>query len=82
MLTVSRPFFHGYKATIGGRTLKVDSFRGLSPVIEVPPGMSGRLLIVYRPWWLIWGGAIAAVSLLALLGSMIAAAATRNRVAQ
>jgi hypothetical protein len=82
MLAVSRPFFRGYVARIGNRALKVDSFRGLSPVIEVPPGLSGRLVIVYRPGWLIWGGAMAIVSLLAMVACMIAAAAGRNRPAQ
>jgi hypothetical protein len=69
-------------ARIGNRALKVDSFHGLSPVIEVPPGLSGRLVIAYRPWWLIWGGAIAVVSLLLVLAFAIAAAASRNRSAQ
>jgi hypothetical protein len=82
MLAVSRPFFRGYVARIGNRALKVESFRGLSPVIEVPPGLSGRLVIVYRPWWLIWGAAIATASLLAILACMIAAAAGRTRSAQ
>jgi hypothetical protein len=82
ILAVSRPFFHGYVARIGNRALKVDSFHGLSPVIEVPPGLSGRLVIAYRPWWLIWGGAIAVVSLLLVLAFAIAAAASRNRSAQ
>jgi uncharacterized membrane protein YfhO len=79
MLTVSRPFFRGYAATINGRALKVDTYNGLIPIIEVPPGVSGRLVIVYRPWWLMGGGAIAAISLLAVLGSMIAEVVTRNR---
>jgi hypothetical protein len=78
MLAVSRPFFRGYVAWIGDHTLRVDSFRGLAPVIEVPAGLSGRLVIVYRPWWLIWGGSIALVSLLTILGFMIAAAASRK----
>jgi hypothetical protein len=82
MLAVSRPFFRGYVARIGDRALKVDSFRGLAPVIEVPPGLRGRLVIVYRPWWLILGGAIAVSSLLIILACTIAAAASRNRSAQ
>ena len=60
LLTVSRPFFHGYQATIEGRSLKVDSYRGLLPVIEVPSGTSGRLTLAYRPWWLLWGGGFSA----------------------
>jgi hypothetical protein len=63
LLTISRPFFNGYRAKIGNIPLKVDSYRGLIPIIEIPAGMSGRLTLVYRPWWLIYGGAISVVCL-------------------
>ena len=82
MLAVSRPFFRGYRARIGNHALKVDSFRGLAPVIEVPAGLRGRLVIVYRPWWLIWGGAIAVASLVGIVACMIAATTSRNRLVQ
>jgi hypothetical protein len=81
LLTVSRPFFPGYKATLGGRVLKVDSYRGLMPVVEVPAGMSGLLTMTYRPWWLIWGGTIAVVSLATFLCSVVLATANRARAA-
>jgi hypothetical protein len=74
LLTISRPFFSGYKAKVGGRVFEVNAYRGLMPVIELPGGTKGRLTIVYRPWWLIWGGAIAAASLAACLGSAVLAA--------
>ena len=54
LLTISRPFFNGYRAKIGDVALKVDSYRGLIPIIEIPAGMSGRLTLVFRPWWLIY----------------------------
>jgi len=79
LLAISRPFFDGYRATMAGRELSVGSYRGLIPVLEVPPGMSGRLVIVYRPWWLILGGAIAAASLAALLSSAAFAFSRRSR---
>jgi hypothetical protein len=74
LLTIARPFFNGYQATLGNRSLPVDSYRGLIPVIEVPAGTSGRLTMVYRPRWLLWGGAMAALSLLAMIAGVIAAA--------
>jgi hypothetical protein len=58
LLSMSRPFFNGYRANIGNAALRVDSDRGLMPLIEIPAGRSGRLILVYRPWWLTWGGAI------------------------
>ncbi len=59
LLTFSRPFFPGYQATVGGRALAVRSWRGLTPAVEVPAGTSGHLLLRYRPWWLVAGGAVA-----------------------
>lgn len=59
LLTFSRPFFRGYQASIGNRTLRVDSYHGLFPVVEAPAGAQGRLTLIYRPWWLIGGGAVA-----------------------
>jgi hypothetical protein len=63
LLIVSRPFFNGYCATIGDVPLKVDSYRGLIPTIEVPAGMSGRFTLVYQPWWLIYGSSLAVLCL-------------------
>jgi hypothetical protein len=62
LLTFSRPYFHGYEATIGNRALRVNSYRGLFPIVEIPAGTHGRLTLVYRPWWLIAGCALAIVS--------------------
>jgi hypothetical protein len=68
LLAISRPFFNGYRATVEDRVVPVSSHRGLMPMVELPAGTSGRLIVAYRPWWLIWGGAIAAASLAVLLG--------------
>jgi hypothetical protein len=73
LLTFSRPYFRGYKARIGDQKLAITSYRGLFPVLEVPAGMHGRLTIVYRPAWLLWGGSVAAVCGLVVLFSGIAA---------
>ena len=77
LLAISRPYFEGYRAKIAGRSVAVDSYRGLMPVIELPAGTKGRLTVVYRPWWLIWGGAIAAASVAAFLASALVAAIRR-----
>lgn len=63
LLTFSRPFFSGYQARLGDRSLKLDSYRGLIPTIEIPAGTSGRLTMVYRPSWLIWGGGVSILCL-------------------
>jgi hypothetical protein len=78
LVTISRPFFNGYRAKIGGLVLKVDSYRGLFPIIELPPGTNGRLTVVYRPQWLLWGSAIAGLTLLVMLAGTIAALASRQ----
>jgi hypothetical protein len=63
LLAISRPFFSGYRARIGALALRVDSYRGLIPAIEIPAGTSGRLVMVYRPPWLIWGGGVSILCL-------------------
>jgi len=79
LLTISRPFFGGYRAKIGDVPLRVDSYRGLMPMLEIPPGAKGRLTVVYRPGWLIFGGAIAALSLLVMAGAAVRAVAARQQ---
>jgi hypothetical protein len=77
LLSVSRPFFDGYQAKLDGRAVKVDSYRGLFPVIELPAGTKGRLTMTYRPAWLVWGGAVAGLSLLVMISGAIAALVSR-----
>jgi hypothetical protein len=77
LLTISRPFFNGYRAKIGEVPLKVGSYRGLIPIIEISAGMSGRLTLVYRPWWLICGGAISLGCLGFILLTAVRASAVR-----
>ena len=60
LLIFSRPYFRGYKARIGDQKLAITSYRGLFPILEVPAGTHGRLTVVYRPAWLLWGGGLAA----------------------
>ncbi len=66
-LVLARPFFGGYRATLNGEKCAVASYRGLVPLIKLPPGAHGRLTVVYRPWWLLWGGSLAGISLLICL---------------
>jgi hypothetical protein len=77
LLTISRPFFNGYRAKIGDVPLRVDSYRGLLPIVEIPAGMSGRLTLVYRPWWLVWGGGISVACLAFVLLTALRAWAAR-----
>jgi len=79
LLAISRPFFKGYQAKLGGRSLKVDSYRSLFPIIEVPARTNGRLTMAYRPAWLVWGGTVAALSLLVTIAGAIAAVVSRRR---
>ncbi len=73
LLTFSRPYFRGYRARIGDQKLAITSYRGLFPILEVPAGTHGRLMVVYRPAWLMWGGGLAAVCGLIVLLGLVAA---------
>jgi hypothetical protein len=76
-LLVSRPFFPGYIARLGSMRLEVMAYRGLIPMIKVPPGANGRLTISYRPAWLVWGGAMAIACALGWLVGIGCAARAR-----
>jgi hypothetical protein len=79
LLVFSRPFFDGYRATIGGRALPVSSYRELMPMVEVTAGTSGRLELFYRPWWLVSGGIVSISSLAIMLAGSIFAIGQRRR---
>jgi hypothetical protein len=81
LLAISRPFFAGYRAAVGKRSLPVTSYRGLIPLVEVPPGASGRLILVYQPWWLVSGTTVSALSLLVILVASGAGLLSRSRPA-
>jgi len=79
LLTFSRAFFRGYQAQIGSEKLRVDSYRGLFPIVEVPAGSHGCLILTYRPGWLICSAVLSILCVsIWLLGLF---AATRARVA-
>ncbi len=65
LLKFSRPYFRGYLAKISGRRLPVASYRGLFPIVEVPAGTHGRLVLSYRPPWLVCGAGVAVLSVFA-----------------
>jgi len=72
LLIFSRPYFPGYRATIGAVSLPVNSFRGLAPAVEVPAGTSGLLVLNYRPWWLGLGGALTLITALVCCVALLA----------
>ena len=73
LLTFSRPYFRGYKARLDKQKLAVTTYHGLFPTVEIPAGAHGRLTLVYRPSWLLWGGSLAVgCGLIALLGVIAA----------
>src|SRR5205807_5030148 len=55
LVTFSRPYFPGYQARLGNKKLTVSSYGGLMPMVEVPSSSRGRLVLTYRPWWLVLG---------------------------
>ena len=71
LLTFSRPFFRGYEARLGDKKLALDSYRGLIPIVEVPAGSHGRLVLSYRPWWLVCGEVVAVASCIVLFVGLL-----------
>jgi hypothetical protein len=81
LLTFSRPFFPGYEARLGNQKLRVDSYRGLFPIVEVPSGSHGKLTLIYRPWWLTLGSGIAGASLLVFAFGLFRAGSKSHQLA-
>lgn len=76
LLTFSRPYFRGYEARLGNQKLRIDSYRGLFPIVEVPAGSHGKLTLIYRPWWLVAGGGLSILcAIFFLIASVLAARA-------
>src|SRR6184192_3078788 len=73
LLIFSRPYFRAYAARLANQKLAVTSYRGLFPVVEVPAGAHGRLTLAYRPYWLVWGGAVAVVCTFVVISGFVAA---------
>ena len=78
LVTFSRPHFSGYVAHLRGHALRVASNRGLMPMVEVPAGSKGQLVLTFRPWWFIYGGIVSLVCLAIVWASAILAAAQRE----
>ena len=66
-LAFRRPYFPGYEASLDGRSLPVGSYQGLRPTVSLPPGSHGRVTLRYRPRAVVWGAALAALSLLGMV---------------
>jgi hypothetical protein len=79
LLSFSRPYFRGYEARLGNQKLRVDSYRSLFPIVKVPSASRGRLTLTYRPWWLIFGGAMSIFCTAICFGSVVAAAVAGGR---
>ena len=77
LLTFSRPYSRGYEASLGNQKLRVDSYRSLFPIVEVPAGAHGKVTLVYRPLWLVLGGGSSILCAMICLLGFVAAARTR-----
>ena len=82
LLTFSRPYFRGFEARLDNQELPVTSYRGLFPIVELPARSHGRLILAYRPWWLVFGSGIAICCGAIFIACVVAAAVTGGRVSK
>jgi hypothetical protein len=73
LLTFSRPYFRGYEARLANQKLATTSYRGLFPIVELPAGAHGRLVLSYQPCWLTRGGSAAIACAVIVVLSFFAA---------
>jgi uncharacterized membrane protein YfhO len=78
LLTFARPFFRGYQARLNNQNLRVDSYRELFPMVEVPAGTHAELVLSYRPSWLMRGAVLSAISCVVLFVGLFTARTTRR----
>jgi hypothetical protein len=78
LLTFARPFFRGYQARLNNQNLRVDSYRELFPMVEVPAGTHAKLVLSYRPSWLMRGAVLSAISCMVLFVGFFNARTTRR----
>jgi hypothetical protein len=55
LIAFSRPWHPGYRAWLDGRPVPVEVLGLLVPVVRLPAGASGRLVLEYRPRAIEWG---------------------------
>jgi hypothetical protein len=79
LLTFSRPYFRGYVARIAGEKVIVDSYRSLFPTVELPAGSHGRLVLTYRPLWLVVGGGLSILCAVIFVAGVVAAAVRQRQ---
>jgi hypothetical protein len=82
LLSFSRPYFRGYEARLDARKLLVNFHRGLFPIVEVPAGLRGHLVLSYRPAWLIYGGGLSILCTMIFVGSVVVAVRCSHRAAR
>jgi hypothetical protein len=80
LLEFSRPYFRGYEARLGDAKLIVDSYHGLIPLVELPAGSHGQLVLSYRPVWLIYGGGLSILCVIIFAAGVVAAAVIGGRL--
>jgi hypothetical protein len=71
-------FAPGWSATVDGREVSIEAFEGAFRAVEVPAGRH-RVVMTYRPRPVLWGGAISAVTTVALVSVMVARRRAANR---
>lgn len=76
VVSFSRPYFPGYQARLDGRKLPVNSYRGLFPIVGLPPGSRGRLVLTYCPWWLKFGEGLSILCAAIFFAGVVAAGRT------
>jgi hypothetical protein len=66
LIVFRRMWLPGWRAELNGRRLPVLRADLLMPAVELPPGVEGRLVLLYRPTSLIIGTVLAALALLSI----------------
>lgn len=80
LLVFARAWYPGFRATLDGRPLEVDTVNLVLPAVRVPARSAGRLVLAYRPVSVRYGAVVSAISCALVVALAIRArAATRPK---
>jgi hypothetical protein len=79
LVVFSRPWYPGYRATCAGRPVPVEVLDLTLPAVRLPAGMSGRVVLEYRPRSFVWGVSLAGMTGLLSIALLVGEAVRRNR---
>jgi hypothetical protein len=70
VVALAQPWYPGLVAQFNGQPIPIYRLNMMQPAVVLPPGSSGELVVLYRPWSLVWGVAVALLTVATVAGAL------------